>query len=286
MKRILLLSLGIICINLIFGQIYKPVLKNSNSWSILWGSCDVSSMDSLYSITDSISNSTIYASLYRSNLPEKIGLLNEDTLAGRITLQDFENEEEFLIYDISLVVGDTFNFYGWGNELNRVTVSHIYELQGLKHIEFDAYIQLCNIEGIITFIESVGPNIGLQYQGNLNSIISNTYLLCNFRNGVFHYGNSLFDDECYIDWTGIENSSNQGKIKVIYSYGKLKVINLRKRAIIEIYNVLGNKVSEENMEIGNSFITMKGLSSGLYLYIIRSNNKVLISDKFYFQEIN
>ena len=55
-------------------------------------------------------------------------------------------------------------------------------------------------------------------------------------------------------------------------------------ALIEIYNYLGKKIITQKLSNINNIISLKGLSNGLYIYMITDNNKTVKSDKLIIQK--
>ena len=100
-----------------------------------------------------------------------------DKLFGRIKYDDNSVTREFLIMDLSLDVGDTLNTDDWAelnvhpNQLNPViTIDSIYYKDGRKHLRTDFIGKGKHwstwppvIYDTLTFIEGVGPDMGLPY---------------------------------------------------------------------------------------------------------------------------
>ena len=131
-----------IIISISSAQSYKPTLSEENSWNVVWGACDASRVDSIFSARDSIVDSLVYASLYLNEITNKIGYLEEDTVLGLLTYHD-ESGKSFLLFDSSLVPEDTVKYTNNLDMPVELVVSDTSTIDGLKYIEFEENIAMC-----------------------------------------------------------------------------------------------------------------------------------------------
>ena len=124
----------------------------------------------------------------------------EDTVFGKLYRYYVENDEETLLSDMSLEVGDSFSFtddYG----VHSLVVESISYPNGRKAIHFGGYYgdRYSLVEGIFPSFHPIG----------FNGSVSEIYLLCEYQDGEQIFHNPHFDS-CYISsWFIPENSQNQ-----------------------------------------------------------------------------
>jgi hypothetical protein len=83
--------------------------------------------------------------------------------------------------------------------------------------------------------------------------------------------------------TALSNINRQNKISVsqegndvrfTYSLG-------RNNSLIEIYNIIGNRVSQHRLESDKgTFVVQEKLPEGIYIYTVKQGNKIIIANKF------
>jgi hypothetical protein len=158
---------------------FLPVLKSdSTSWVIaeIWWEGIIMSQHYALKHPDSL-----YAKLYRRGESESIERVREDTISGKLWyVLTYPETEEKLMMDLTLDVGDTFDFTGRSG-----TVDSVYFLDdGRKIIIFDLLVLGENVR----FIEGVGPNTGVIPHFAY-------YVTCKYDNDelVYMNSNSLFE---------------------------------------------------------------------------------------------
>lgn len=272
MKSIFLIIILVQFLPLILSsQNYHPILRESNTWNVMWGECDASHVESIFSINDSVVDTKIFATLY-DHPTNKIGILEEDTLLGTLTFHE-SSGKSYLVFDISLVPGDILSFIGNFDEPIDLIVSDTITVDGLKYIEFTEAIYMCSYESKFVMIESVGPNVGIHNVGNYFNSSFNNYLLCNFKSGNFYFGNDLFDNECEVDgWIGIERKIDSTKIRISQSDNRLFIRNYFNSGKIMIYNMQGSILHEQILNSDTNSISLENLKSGVYIYVIQIDN--------------
>jgi hypothetical protein len=105
-----------------------------------------------------------------------IGYLREDPGAGEIYFRTTTNPQEYLVYDISLEVGESITLSArWCDGLagDIATVMSVTETDGLREIVFDRQIGDDLICEILTFTEGVGPSASLIFPVFRNAIAEN-----------------------------------------------------------------------------------------------------------------
>lgn len=105
-----------------------------------------------------------------------IGYLREDPGAGEIYFRTTTNPQEYLVYDISLEVGESITLSArWCDGLagDIATVVSVTETDGLREIVFDRQIGNDLICETLTFTEGVGPSASLIFPVFRNAILEN-----------------------------------------------------------------------------------------------------------------
>ena len=182
----------------------------------------------------------------------------EETATGRLYRYfPMIDEEEVLLCDMSLTVGDTFyQISNWGMAHPSVVESVSFE-NGRKVIRFA--LPVYPWHDALTFREGIFPNnfpIGyLDYYDCENN------LLCEYKDGEQVFENPEYNT-CYIDETSVQEQDLQ-HISLYPNPAKETVlIEGAKAAEVQVYNVFGQlvKTVKDSHEIN-----MAGLPQGVYL---------------------
>lgn len=206
MKRIILLKFFLCTSFFSFSQDYVPFVKDTTTWVV---SVYPDVLQYYNAIGDTLINGKNYIKVYRGYSPENISsvTLSNDYLSGglreenkKIYFQPFVNfNDEVLLYDFNLIIGDTFNLVG---EYYYLSPSYSMEVVSIDSIltNGNEYRKRINLEGIheydlcfyngggddkMSFVEEIGiPNFHSLYfpfsqqcQGNtsfkLNCLVVN-----------------------------------------------------------------------------------------------------------------
>ncbi|MFT4662338.1 MAG: hypothetical protein ACI8XB_002628 [Patiriisocius sp.] len=112
----------------------------------------------------------VYLQAGISSMPSLVGFAREDEEEGKLWFHNILSDQENLVMDLTLEVGDTFNTYhevgcGWsisgGPEATVIAVSVV---GNRKTITLDRTFGAGNICDTLQFIEGVGPNATLFFQ--------------------------------------------------------------------------------------------------------------------------
>ena len=164
------------------------------------------------------------------------------------------DEEEVLLCDMSLTVGDTFEYYdGW--EMRQVTVESVSFDNGRKVIHFpDSYYG-----HYLVFHEGLFPSF---YPiGFIDDFGCDSFLLCEYKNGEQVFENPEYNT-CYIDETSVQEQDLQHVSLYPNPAKETVLIEGAKAAEVQVYNVFGQlvKTVKDSHEIN-----MAGLPQGVYL---------------------
>ena len=164
------------------------------------------------------------------------------------------DEEEVLLCDMSLTVGDTFEYYdGW--EMRQVTVESVSFDNGRKVIHFpDSYYG-----HYLVFHEGLFPSF---YPiGFIDDFGCDSFLLCEYKDGEQVFENPEYNT-CYIDETSVQEQDLQHVSLYPNPAKETVLIDGAKAAEVQVYNVFGQlvKTVKDSHEIN-----MAGLPQGVYL---------------------
>jgi hypothetical protein len=277
------LLIVILTFSSLLGQ-YKSIFgSESTTWSmILYGICDATTTSKVEVIGDTVINGNNYNVISRYEMfSNNHGYLREDTTSGRIWFFNQDLNDELLVVDMSLAVSDTFEIIDYNKEKNKVFVDTVFYKNNLKHIRFlNAHIGICDGggEARLDFIEGTGSNAGLfsNIHGFETSMIS--YLLCHEKNGVKVYGNTLFNDTCFVEIVGIPETTIEPLYKVYPNpSNKVLFIELLDDQILEfsllIYNSFGEQlVSSNHVNSRSTSIDISNLEAGIFFIRINGSN--------------
>ena len=169
----------------------------------------------LQCVEDTVVNDTIYKivrtividtfdspSVYEeSRIPELDFMLREDTTKGQLWCRYKDINEEFLIADMTLSIGDTFihipiDYY------HPLTHGWLYTVREVIETDTGRIIFLYSTAEMrtISFVEGVGSSIILEYvdPGDIGG-----YLTCCYHDGLQIYGDY---GQCIFTYEGIENT--------------------------------------------------------------------------------
>ena len=251
---------------LTYAQPYKSIFGNTSTmWIIKWYNLDFGGNDTIVVEKDTLVDGFNWKKIiltHPAGFFESGALLREDTLIGKVWYHPLEpgRDSTYLAFDFSLEEGDTFdlssNYDPW---LTSVMVDSTEMTDAGKRIRFNSFIE----EGEnIAFIEGVGGNQGPIYKESSGFL--HPYLLCAYKDGVQTYSNISYEGDCSPP-TSIHLIDPAIAIEV-YPNPVVDVLHIKNDSEIElekveIYDVLGRKISAEGYDLSIDF---NGLMPGLY----------------------
>lgn len=215
-----------------------------------------------------------------------IGHLREEPGMGRLFFRPESSEEDFLVYDISLEIGDQISLSArWcdGISGNIATVTEVTNTEGARTIIFDRQIGLSETCETLRFIEGVGSNASVIFPYFLDEIpVNGTALrLCHVSHqNVIFYPENVDTDFCgLVIPTATVSPSNQALI-LFPNPVKDRISFLLEEGIqvknIIIYNTLGQEI------LFNSSTTMdvSSLEVGVYYLVVGASDGNNYSGRF------
>lgn len=251
-----------------YKSIFDSIPENTTWDIILMGYCDAVCSDSFHITGDSIINTETYYEL------SGLGFLREDTVAGKTWLYDPTWNEEYLIMDLSLTVGDTFYLYDFNNNPIVTTVDSVQQIDGLKHLWLHEEGNICGLTYSMEFVEGSGPNVGFNYQ---RSIPLNSFMLCQHKSGVKTLGNTLFFDACYVCQVGLKET-NLERIQLFPSPAN-DVLNILfadevQQATLCVFDQFGRiQLAIPDWNNQQQVLTIAALNPGVYFVSIKDGSE-------------
>jgi hypothetical protein len=265
------------------SQNYSSLFGNtSTTWDmILFGACDAICSQTVTVTGDTTIDSKTYKII--SGLP---GFVREDTVQGKAWFYDTSSNTEYLVMDLSLNLGDTFNIYTYNNVAYPFVVDSVYFAGSLKHVRLIALTVMCAFSEKITFIEGSGTTAGLNYQRKLNGSSVNSYMLCQHKDGVKVTGNSLFNDLCFICDVGMDDHRNDANAIKVYPDPAVDMLSIEIKNLppgdfdLKIYNFAGELFYSQKISKQLTAVDVSQLSGGLY-FVVAGNGTSNWHQKFF-----
>jgi len=297
--KILLFALLVAVVTNVQGQ-YKHCLDGEIiRWSLVDGHiADWTSSTEIVAYGDTLFNNIVYKKLYlddsfnyfdaeesntnwKNYTPQlyyewENFFIRESEDASKLYLYNSLEDEEYLISDMDLQVGDTIQIFVPSTYIN-VVVNSIFFEDGLKHISVWRVDNPPYYNYYHTFIESVGPDIWFNYpyivggflncfQNQSNFYKINAYYPCGFQGNTDVVPNILEDNyNIFVQ---------KDKIEIVFTYN----MNVN----ISIYNISGVLLYEGSFNSQNIVIPTTDFSKGVYvLKMLDKNTNKQYTTKFF-----
>ena len=260
------------------AQPYRSIFGSiTTDWSIIpFGACDFVVSRDVSSAGDTMINGQVYRTI------PHYGYLREDSLAGKVWFLDSLGQQEHLVMNLGLNVGDTFLINDFDSSWPFV-VDSVYYSMGIRNVRLTAGIDICSYHQPLLFVEGSGPNAGFHYQGFLNGSGLPCYMLCHYKNGIRVLGNLMFGDSCSVYEVGVDNQApDDSKLRVwpnpspgfIWIYTG----NCGTGAHIKVYDPSGRCLSVIAVEPDTELNIAPG-GAGIYLISLQSPGNLPITRK-------
>lgn len=215
--------------------------------------------------------------------------LREDSSHTRLWIRlhdpwsdNFENE--VLIFDLNLELGDTFHYIDILGEVDfSMVVTDVIDSSNLKIIEFNelGFIGVKSGMDKIRFIEGIGPtNLGWSRYKFFKNRVQDFGVICKWENGNKVYG-LLENDSCSVKF--LSSPSYEGLIDRIEVYpnpASQKLI-VQGRGVDENHNIIlqnssGQIVKSLKFESQRIELDVESLEQGVYLLTVFSSKRVIV----------
>lgn len=284
--------------NFLHSQTFIPMLDMDNSWSVDLISEPIGGgSQSTTTLQISLTGTETYNGVDYFIVSNEDGatgcLLREED--GIVYRYNVDTDEESIMYDFNLTVGDVFDFdemaifssyCSFGSSNNYAQSREVIEIdtqflanENRKIIFFE------NLEGLEEiWIEGIGSINGFDPISATLDIFDETKLVCFTRNGVTTFFNGA--SSCDNTNLGIENFKTKKSIlypNPVRDISVLQVAPFLKATSVKIYNSTGKMVLEKKIKKQSITLNAMDFTSGLYFYSIYQNNINIASDKFIVQ---
>jgi hypothetical protein len=195
--------------------------------------------------------------------------MREDT-TGKVWLKMTANDEEFLMYDFSIITGDTVQV-GKDDPVDLLVDSiTTVIINGIDHQKY-WFTCFTNEYYHEYWIEGIGSNQGIVWSGSAMIVGGFFRLLCKSKNEVLYYMNPDYSS-CYINTVGIdENVSNSIEIYPVPAKDILFIDNFKNFELISIIvaDLSGRIVKVFNKNL--SCLDISSIPKGIYLIKVTYN---------------
>ncbi len=273
------------------SQKYIPLSTNNSEWIVEIESIDGDGGESefyknRYFISgDTTINDTLYTEI-STELSNRIyteGYLYQDTVEQKVFFTQPHWEQDFLLFDFNLEVGQSYEFYGF-DELKVVSIDSIEVNNSYrKRIIFDKEIFCLSYPRLerVSFVEGIGSNAGLLPENYLGLITS--YLTCYKENGETYYPFDINEFGCDLNTMTIVsvNNINLQNINIYPNPYKdfitldLELLN-QNYALLKVYDILGKEVFADKI-FETNYIDLSFLNKGIYLFKLEIDSKDLFT---------
>ena len=307
--KIITLFITFLCFNYVYAQDYIPMLQEGNAWSV----------DIHYNIFNPpVGNPCCFTYTVQFTLGGIVNMNGIDywqilsdgspgcllrEVEGIVYKYDEFYEDERVLFDFNLQLGDTFSVIDTAYDTNYYAVScaddglitNSQSALELTVISVDNLIIAGQNRKVITFdydlwgvntqwIEGIGNIAGMDFLSETVDITDYSRLVCFFQNGITTY----FNGATSCDNTTLQLSENLKHQIVLYP-NPITTTSILKFPVeaavdrLKIFNLSGGLVRDEEITKNHVTISSMDYASGLYFYQVFSENKLLNTEKFIIQ---
>lgn len=291
MKKLTLLIFAVFIIQFLSAQQYEPIISfdDTTAFSLVHEVWDAAVTETASIDGESEIDGKIYNNVnFYGQFPSLIGYIRQDSTNSKAWYRSIEEDNEYLIMDLNLNVGDTFdvNYIAYGSE--EAIVTRVDTFQNRKRVTLNYRYGGGFIYDHISFIEGVGPNAFFLYQVENNfSPVDQLFgfLTCKkYRNGVLEFDYDPSDDDCIL-FTSTKSEIKQSNIS-IYPNPTDESITIKisqelnsNKLTYKLFDQFGRIIKSSVLIDTNTIISIsqKGM---IYLSII-DDQKVIKTDRIF-----
>ena len=291
MKKLLLLC-SFFFLNFISAQPYLPMLENDHSWSV-----DVDwyyePHGGRFSVDHNISGITMINGIEYKIVSSDEGIdcfMREEN--GLVYKYNDWADDEYVIYDFTLEIGDTWVYSEWyetlcsigfdlvlsGAEFEVTNVTQEF-IAGENRKVIELTYEPLNPQLIEYWYEGIGSSKGVDPGGE--SFHESVTLVCFTKNGVTTFFNGATScDNPLIGFSDFNTS------EIILAPNPVNAISMLQFPIelgidqLRIYDITGRLVSEENINKNYTTINAMNYPSGIYFYQVYHNKSIVKTERF------
>lgn len=288
MKKIkFLIGISFLMIMQLYAEKYKSIINDSVTWNIVKEGGDILYTDSIYLNGDTVINGIEYKKAYAYSYGFEHYFnyelyIREDSV--KIFTYNSYLEREFISMDISLEKDDMFHL-DFSDKKVAILVDSIYYENDRKIIEFDYEINNLYNKEKFKFIEGVGSNLGILYQGEGSSEYPfyNNYLLCAHSRDETIYMSDATDTCVYIESTfGINSKIINIEIEIFPNPWATSIpLNIKLNKYYSnlnyaIFDLYGRLIKKDLLKSDHQEIMLNNFGQGIYILTIRDDQNIII----------
>ena len=207
--------------------------------------------------------------------------LRQDSTNSKLYMLNYESNEEYVIMDLNLAKGDSFELKNPYLETKYIVVDSVYSENGRKIIQLNyskVFVYNTYDYEKFKFIEGIGSNMGITYQ--FNFMFDHPYLLC-YQNDTVSYRSPFFESCDYVYDVGLSDSQYQNyKITntVTHDFVKIQVFD-NERYTLTILDLNGKVISNTKIIENETIIDMRLFQQGIYLFKLIDSSGMISSQK-------
>lgn len=265
---------------LVQSQDYLPVLVEDHIWNIKNISCPDPchvSYEEFIVGEESTINGVVYQELLKGS---GTFYLREDN--GKIYQYFQSTDEEFLILDFNLEVGDTYTFPPpYQTDIVDMYLTEITMEEIAGELRKVLYFDFCEGCGSILefWIEGIGSSNAL-FPGGNNFIDSGSDLACFTASGVTYFFNN--NTKCF-EIIGIENNPLPVSVLSPNPVSHISILQFTSEMRVQkvkVFDVNGKLVKELSVTSDAVLIHATEYPAGIYFYKVYSEEKLIQAEKF------
>ncbi|MBC8320592.1 MAG: T9SS type A sorting domain-containing protein [Bacteroidetes bacterium] len=262
----------------------QTLIEENKIWNIVncigWGGCWTES----YKINgDTIIDQIEYKRLLRTN---DTTLTNWGFFGGireienKVYLLHSNSENEILLYDFNLTIGETFSsfYYDCPIEFELESIDTLTVLNGEQREKY-------NFSNNESWIKGIGSLNGLVYVGVYWCEADMYYdLSCCFENDEQIFQSDNYDN-CFIYTVGVEENENLVNHKIFpnpFTYSTVLQFDFQEnqKYWLEIIDQTGQIINRiDKITTGEIEIRKENMNTGLYFYILYDDNDIIATGK-------
>ena len=251
------------------AQEYLPIAQKGNEWHTfetgVWQINNYVNWCSGDTLIEDVQYMKIMGTLNNGN-PNLFTVLKEED--GKVWERHLNTSVETLLYDFTASVGDTLCFGHPGNcfvldSISMVQIGGVDRRKFWFGLEYDG---LGNPRAKETWVEGIGSDYGLLWSGYYGVYDGWHCLLCFHQYGELVWQNPEYNT-CSYPYDAVEE--NKDSEITVYPNPGNNTLNIRtalQNARIEIYDITGKLVYNQEITGNNTRINAEGWPSGAYVW--------------------
>lgn len=273
------------------AQTYTPLLNDLNEWHFT--SCYYGCItDVYYTDGDTLVNDKNYKILDGYHYINRNLLLREDTDEKKVflTLMQPQYEEDILLYDFSLVEGDSISmrnpltpFPNYGGYFTLDSIRSLPQDNGIenKHFYFSPSQSNTTYINKVEWIEGIGSTSMINAPGGEPDFNSVGKLSCAFKDIALHYSDLTSVDYCLpINLSVYEVDLPKIELYARPETNQFTLTNTSNVFKIEVYSINAKRLINNRYKNQNQItLDLNALNSGLYIVKAFLDNNTNINFK-------